>query len=376
MSGLPRDVAGLLSDYGGVIDTATAVRCGLAENRLRNLARAGKLFRLGSGMYVPADGADGLDDWAQFRLRARAFATSVNAYLTGWGATVWRGLPTLGSPPSVPTVVRPRDTAMPNSPGAGDSRTTGSGSSRSSRGRILVEDLPPEHQFHKGTLPIVSKAWAVADVARTARLPDSLVVADQAKRRGWDLAGVLPCMRRWAGISRAVWVVEQALPTVESPLETLGRFTFIEYGLPMPVTNAWVGRGRPEWRLDGLLPWHGWGYEGDGAVKYDNRDDASAIVRAQQEREFQLRRLGLDLVRYTWPDVYPSRQPLADKLRAMFNEHPVRSGPVKWWKDVPGYGPVEPRQEDWPSVYPSNIVLPAGWRSDMDGLRQDDDESD
>jgi hypothetical protein len=97
-------------------------------------------------------------------------------------------------------------------------------------------------------------------------------------RRGLDLAGVLPHMRRWAGVGRAAWVVEQAEATVESPLETLGRFVFIESGFPMPITNAWVGRDGPEWRLDGLLPWHWWGYEGDGALKYDNREDASKIV--------------------------------------------------------------------------------------------------
>ena len=177
------------------------------------------------------------------------------------------------------------------------------------------------------------------ELARTARLPDSLVVADEAARRGLDLEGVIPHMRRWPGIKRAAWVVEQAEPTIESPLETLGRFTFIEYYLPMPVTNAWVGRDGPEWRLDGLLPWHWWGYEGDGALKYDNREDASKIVREQQEREFQLRRLGLDILRFGWPDAYPNRQPLLDKVRAMFGDRPPRGTAIKWWKDVPGHGP-------------------------------------
>jgi hypothetical protein len=121
-----------------------------------------------------------------------------------------------------------------------------------------VAHLPAAHRWTLGRLRVVSDEWAVVDVARSARLPDSLVVADEAARRGLDLAGVLPHMRRWAGVGRAAWVVERAEPTVESPLETLGRFTFIEYDLPMPVTNAWVGRDGPEWRLDGLLPWHWW----------------------------------------------------------------------------------------------------------------------
>lgn len=89
---------------------------------------------------------------------------------------------------------------------------------------------------------MTSDEWAVMDLARTARLPDSLVVADEAARRGLDLVGVVPHMRRWQGINRAAWVARRAEPTVESPLETLGRFVFIEYDFPLPVTNAWVGR--------------------------------------------------------------------------------------------------------------------------------------
>lgn len=56
----------------------------------------------------------------------------------------------------------------------------------------------------------------------------------------------------------------------------------------------------------------------------------------------------------------------------MFSDHPAQAEPMKWWKDVPGRGPVEPRQEDWPSPYPTRVELPAGWRLDLDGLRIDE----
>ena len=116
------------------------------------------------------------------------------------------------------------------------------------------------------------------------------------------------------------------------------------------------------------------GYEGDGALKYDNREDASKFVREQQEREFQLRRLGLDLLRYGWPDVYPSRETLVAKVRAMFGDCPPRPEMIKWWKDVPGQGPVDPTPEDWPLPGPPGLVLPAGWRHDLNGLASDRDD--
>jgi hypothetical protein len=365
MSGLPDDICELLRRHDGVLLTADARRAGITRSRLSRLAFGGQLTRLVHGVYTSADEFAGLDDWQRFAMRARAFALmgAPNSYLTGWAGVVIRGFPTVGRPPKLATVVRPKSAQPWPFTGIG--------------GRVLVAEVPKEHRRCDGRVPIVSDEWAVVEVARTAKLPDSLVVADVAVRRGLDLAGVLPHMHRWEGIGRAAWVVEQSVSTIESPLETLGRFTFIESDLPMPVTNAWVGRDRPEWRLDGLLPWHWWGYEADGALKYDNRDDASQIVRAQHQREFQLRRLGLDLVRFGWPDAYPSREPLAHKVRVMFGDHPARGNPIRWWMDVPGVGPVEPRREDWPSPDPTCVELPAGWRRDLDGLRDDEaDEGD
>lgn len=201
----------------------------------------------------------------------------------------------------------------------------------------------------------------MADLARTAPLPHSLVVADRAVREGAEFTDVLAQLTRWENVGRARWVAEHADPASESPLETLGRFAFIEYGLPMPVSNAWVGRDGPEKRLDGLLPWHWIALEGDGAIKYDNRDDASQIVRAQQAREFHLRRFGLDFARYGWPDVYPSRRPWADRVRASLAERPPRTTPVRWWKDVPRGRPVNPEPDDWPPPRPAGIALLAGW---------------
>jgi hypothetical protein len=301
------------------------------------------------GCYVSAREFADLDAWQRFALRGRAFALTHDAHLTGWAATVIRGLPTLGRPPALPTAVllkRGRN-----------------GPPRSRYGRLVVANLPWEHQYSRGELSITSKSWSVADVVRTSRLPDGLLLADAAARLGIDCSEVTKHMAHWAGVGKLRWVARYATGNAESELESLGRFTFYEYNLPLPVVNAWVGKDEPRWRVDGLLPWHWWAEEGDGAVKYDNRPDASRIVRDQNEREYGLRRLGLDVLRYGWGDVYPHR--FVAKVRQMFKEHPRRDQPVRWWKHVPGVGAIEPKREDWPSPYPAGIILPAGWREDL-----------
>ncbi len=85
----------------------------------------------------------------------------------------------------------------------------------------------------------------------------------------------------------------------------------------MPVSNAWVGRDGPTFRGHGLWPWHWAASEADGAVKYNDRPDAAAIVLAQTEREWYLRRLGLDIARYDW--VLAIRRPheLASRFAAL-----------------------------------------------------------
>jgi hypothetical protein len=356
LSGLPADIATLID--GGVIDTATARAAGVPRDRLHQLAKAGLLTRLARGSYALASATSGFGEWDLFRLKSRAFAMAnrPDAYLTGWAGAISWELPTLGRPPAVPTALRPK--------------VEGRHPSSSGRGRIVVAELPEDHRCQIGDLLIVSRAWAAVDVARIAPLPHSLVVADHAVRQGANLADPLEHMSRWEGIGRSRWVAGQANPAVESPLETLGRFTFIEYDFPMPVINAWVGRDRPERRVDGLLPWHWFAYEADGALKYDNRGDASVIVREQQEREFYLRRLGLDFGRFGWPDVFPSRRPWADRVQALLDDHAPQAEPVRWWKHVPGRGPFEPTAEDWPSPNSVGLLLPPGWAHHLNELRR------
>jgi hypothetical protein len=108
----------------------------------------------------------------------------------------------------------------------------------------------------------------------------------------------------------------------------VGRFTCIEFHLPMLESNAWVG------------------------------PDAAAIVLAQTEREWYLRRLGLDIARYDWVLAIRRRHELASRFAALLRANPAPPVSIRWWKIVPGVGPAQPDPADWPSPLPTGCVLP------------------
>ncbi|SDS11052.1 hypothetical protein SAMN04515669_0357 [Jiangella sp. DSM 45060] len=290
-----------------------------------------------------------VDEWDEFRLGARAFAgyCGPSSFLSGWSAAVTWRLPTIGRPPSRHSAVR--------QVGAGHSvRNT-------PFGELRAVVLAPRHSCRFAGVRVVSRAWTVADLARAGPILPALVAADAAAAAGVDLRGAIEHMEHWPGVRRARWVAAYADPMAESPLETLGRFACLQFDLPLPVCNAWVGADGPEYRVDGLWPHHRAAFEADGALKYDNRPDASRIVARQGEREWRLRRIGLDVVRFGWDFAWRNRAELAGRFAALLRDNARHERPIRWWKHVPGVGAVEPEPADWPSPVRSGVVLPAGW---------------
>lgn len=346
---LPLDIAELLHREHGVVDVSTAAAAGVDDSRLRRLRDANLLTKLAPGHYASREVMQAASPWQRHRLRALAFAMwrGPRVFLTGWSAVVTWDLPTIGAPPDLPQAVR--------------SNTLRNAGERTACGVVRAVTIPLGQARRVGRAGVMSREWAVADVARTSPVPHALVVADAAARASADLAEAARHMAGWVGVHRARWIAAHADPLAESPIETLGRFTCIEFDLPTPLSNAWVGADGPEFRVDGLWPYHWAVSEADGAVKYDNRPDASRIVAQQGEREWRLRRLGLDVVRYGWDLAAHGRHELAARFTALLTDNPPRSEPVRWWKHVPGVGAVEPEPADWPTPHPPRIVLPAGW---------------
>jgi len=272
-------------------------------------------------MYASSRQLAEADPWVVHAIKTRAFvdACSGLCLAAGWSAAVLRGLPMLRKPPAIPTVIQQRPTRR--------------GTSRTPYGLIRVADVPEGHRTIFAGCPVVGTAWMTVDIARTADRPSSIVLADAVLHRGISrraLGAARALMRGWPGAQDAAWVVVNADGRAESALESLGRLTCIDGGLPVPLSNVWVGPGYPLHRLDHLWPYHWVAAEGDGALKYRGRDPAG-VVKAEKQREWALRRLGLEVVRYDWELAAYRREELAGRFGAVLEANSVRTEPVLWW---------------------------------------------
>ncbi len=322
MRTLPDDVTRLLRAGRGVFGVSEAQACGVTRARVARLAQAGTLVRLADGVYAAAEEYAAAVPWRAFALRARAFLRTCGpqAVAAGWSAAVLVHLPTIGEPPPLPLAHVPREAGR---------------SSNNRYGLVRAVPLPPEHQSVRNGCGVTSFPRTVVDLARTAPRADALVVADAAASTPHAVAAfgaVLEYQASWPGSRAASWVIEHADPYAESALETLGRLTFLEYDLPVPVSNAWIDTGRRRYRVDHLLPDRWLVFEGDGSLKYDNRLDAGRVVADQREREWQLRELGLEVVRYGWELARHDRRRLAARFEAALATCPERTASVPWWR--------------------------------------------
>lgn len=318
---LPLDVTGLLAEGKGVFTVADAAACGVTPGRLHRLVRAGLLVLVAAGVYASSAQLSASTPWQAHALRSRGFAIGCppGSFATEWSAVAIRGLPALRPPPALPVVVQPDRLSNP---------------ARTRFGRILVATVDPANLRLYAGCPVVSQAWTVVDLARKVPKAHALVLVDAALRQGTStraLEHVAAGMRGWPGTRQAEWVVEHGDGRAETPLETLGRLSCIEGGLPVPLSNVWVGDGYPLYRLDHLWPYHWVAAEGDGALKYSSRGDAAAVVAAEKEREWILRRLGLEVVRYGWDLAARRRGQLTTRFAQVLSENPERSTPVQWW---------------------------------------------
>ncbi|SDU74216.1 type IV toxin-antitoxin system AbiEi family antitoxin domain-containing protein [Jiangella alkaliphila] len=326
MRSLPDDITRLLRAGRGVFSVAEARLRGITRPRLTRLAQAGLLVRLARGVYACASTYRDADEWAAFGLRSRAFtlACGTRAFAAGWSAAALYGLPPINAPPARPVVCL----------------ADGAGSAVNSRyGTVRVAALPPNQCRYQDRCRLTSLPRTVVDVARVAPRADAIVVADAALSSGVtvaDLRGVLGVQSGWRGSREAAWVIEHADAYAESALESLGRLAFIAHDLPVPMSNAWIDTGERRYRVDHLLPDRWLVFEADGSLKYDNRLDAGRVVADQREREWRLRELGLEVVRYGWEQARHDRKRLAARFAAAIERCPVRPEPVQWTR---GAGP-------------------------------------
>jgi hypothetical protein len=327
LTNIPGDIEHLLALGDGLLTTRCAESAGVTRPRLLRLVRAGLLIRLANGVYANREDFDDAPPWPAFALRSRAFtrACGPRAYAAGWSAVAVRGLPAIGTPPHKPLVVVPLE----------------SGSDTNSRfGDVRALTLPPEHTTMVHGCPIVTDARLAVDLARKAPREDALVLADAVLASGTspgELREILATQRYWPGAQKASWVLDHADAYSESALETLGRLTFIEHELPVPISNAWLELGPTRIRPDHLLDDLWLIFEGDGDLKYNGRLDAARVIGEQREREWRLREHGFEVSRYGWSDARYHRRQLAERFRSFIATRETRRRACPWYREARTY---------------------------------------
>jgi len=325
-----KQTAQLFQRWGPVIHLRDADSTGVPRGLLQRQEDRGELLRVAKAAFVQTADWEAADDVEQFRRRSIGFGLCVveDAHLTGAAAATLLELPLLSPPAGLPIAVRPGDPHI--------------GPDRSPYGRIRHGHLPLVHRTIRTRVRTVSPAYAAVDIARHLGPLDGLIIADAALRRGVQrdaMFALVGKMQAYPGISTAQWVVERADPRSESPLETLGRYAFIEAGLAAPLSNVWMRAAGQWFRSDHLIPDVGVLLEADGAVKYNDRIDADDVVASEKERERKLRAAGYGLVRYTWADAVNQPWRIIQMAREAAELRPQMPVPQDWTLASP-WGPA------------------------------------
>lgn len=162
----------LLRRGGDVVTYADADAAGVPRAVVRRCAAQGDVIRVGKAAFVATERWQSASAWERFRLVSIGFAMSAGpgVFLTGHAAALVHAIPVDGSPPTVPTAVRP-----------GNPHT---GLSRSAHGRVRSGYLPLAHQQQRHRVGVVSPAYTVVDIARHGTPVAGLMAADHVLHRG------------------------------------------------------------------------------------------------------------------------------------------------------------------------------------------------
>lgn len=191
------------------------------------------------------------------------------------------------------------------------------------RGRVAADvervDLAPGDVVTRGAFPVTSPARTCFDVANRLVLTEALVLIDAALHANLltldELRRYVAAREHVAGVVRARRTVEFAEPRSESPMETRLRMLLVRAGLPrpeaqVPVVDAETGN---VFRLDLFYRPARLGVEYDG-------DDHRERLAEDSRRQDRLRRAGISLLRYTYPDLRDRpAEIVADVRRALSN---------------------------------------------------------
>ena len=291
------DLDELLRAQGGVVTREQALRAGVSDRQLRPGER--RLVRVRRGVYADARLLTTGEATAMaLQVAAARVVSRVDLVATGSTAALVHGLPLLGPRPQR-LHLSERKLERPRHHGAS---TT----------------LRAEEVVTVRGVPVTSLARTAVDVARDRPYAAGVVTADAVLARGVPrevLEAVLVGRDRWAGARRARQVVAFADGRSESALESVGRVSIAEQGLPRPQLQVVLSDEHgPFARVDQYFEEHRTVAEADGALKYLTPRD----LFEEKRREDRIRDSGDEVVRYTWDEALRRPQVLAARLWRAF----------------------------------------------------------
>lgn len=306
---------------GGVFTVADARRAGYRPDEVRTAVASGAWHRLRRGVYTAAE------TWAVSVAdpRARQMLDTLAA------------LAVLGSGPVVShsSAARFHELIVPRATGA-VVRLTDVAQWRTGRGyRISAAELPPHEVVDAGPFTVTTVARTLVDCAREWPLVDAVVSMDaalfQQRVKRPELTAAVLAQSHWPGIGAAARALGLADGRAESPLESRGRLSIVEAGLPCPELQVELhGQQGFVARLDGWYEDAGVALEFDGRVKYDDPRDGrtpAQVAWEEKRREDKIRDLDVPVVRIVQADLPRLAGPV-ERLRYLLAQPP--KGPRRY----------------------------------------------
>ena len=296
-----------------VVTWAEALAAGLTAGQVDHRLKSGRWRSLARGVYLRlvaepprTDGRDAARLDHAHRAVAAALRREGSAICLR-SAAVLHGLPTVGDLQQVEIMVPPGGWAGRR--GGVRSREVGWNDG---------ETIP---LLRRGPTPVqvTSAARTVVDVARSRPLVEALMVGDHALREGLvgpdEIDGILEGLAGKSGVERARQACALLDGRRESALESVSWGRFVELAIPLPTmqhrifdAHGFVARGDFYWEEFGLVG------EADGVGKVDA---GPQFLHRTLMRHDRIVASGRRVVRWGWPEVYPSGQPLRRLLEPL-----------------------------------------------------------
>lgn len=308
---------------GGVFTRAQALRCGVTSDEIRRAVKRGTWQRLRRGTYVNAE------RWQQASLTQR--------HVMGlWSMVLLALPPVIGSHDTAAAVLK-LDLWEPSYDWIHLTRPLHTG--RREAGVWHHEaTLDSKDTVIASGLMVTSPLRTALDIARGVDFEHGVVALDSALRMSGSSLEQLRELHfarlEWPGSLAAGRALAFADPRCGSVGESRTRLQLAACGLPEPLTQVCVFDERgylvgiPDFLVEGKTI-----IEFDGRLKYGldglDAEAMSARLWKEKEREDALRRLGYEVVRITWADLYyPER--ITARVRAAL-ARAASTPPVRGW---------------------------------------------